>query len=295
MARVSPDTVAAATSEIGPSTLRAGRFRLKLDRPLVMGILNVTPDSFSDGGRYVDRAAAIDHARRLIEAGADILDIGGESTRPGSEPVPVDEELARVLPVIEALADGPIPLSVDTSKPAVMRAAAAAGAALINDVFALRQPGALEAAAATDLAVCLMHMQGEPKTMQLAPRYENVVREVHDFLAGRVAVCIAAGIASDRIVLDPGFGFGKKTIHNLQLLRGLGRIGVGERPILVGLSRKSVLGTIIDRPPDERTSASVAAALAAVVRGAAIVRVHDVAATCDALAVWRAIEEGEQG
>ena len=295
MARVSPDTVAPPTSETGPSMLRAGRFRLKLDRPLVMGILNVTPDSFSDGGRYVDSAAAIDHARRLIEAGADILDIGGESTRPGSEPVPVDEELARVLPVIEALADGPIPLSVDTSKPAVMRVAAAAGAALINDVFALRQPGALEAAAATDLAVCLMHMQGEPKTMQLAPRYENVVREVHDFLAGRIAVCIAAGIASDRIVLDPGFGFGKKTIHNLQLLRGLARIGVGERPILVGLSRKSVLGTIIDRPPDERTSASVAAALAAVVRGAAIVRVHDVAATCDALAVWRAIEEGEQG
>jgi len=257
-----------------------------------MGIVNVTPDSFSDGGLHADTGAAVAHARALIEAGADLLDIGGESTRPGAEPVPLGEELDRVLPVIEALAGEGVPLSIDTYKPEVMRLAVSAGASLINDVFGLRQPGALDAAAQTDAAVCLMHMQGTPQTMQADPQYLDVVAEVADFLAQRAAACEAAGISRDRIVVDPGFGFGKTTAHNIALLRGLGAIA--ERtglPLLAGLSRKSVLGRITNRDQaSDRVAGSVASALVAVQNGARILRVHDVAATLDMLRVWQALE-----
>jgi len=257
-----------------------------------MGIVNVTPDSFSDGGLHADTNAAVAHARALIEAGADLLDIGGESTRPGAEPVPLGEELDRVLPVIEALAGEGVPLSIDTYKPEVMRLAVSAGASLINDVFGLRQPGALEAAAQTDAAVCVMHMQGTPQTMQADPQYLDVVAEVADFLSQRVAACEAAGISRDRIVVDPGFGFGKTTAHNIALLRGLGAIA--ERtglPLLAGLSRKSVLGRITNRDQaSDRVAGSVASALVAVQNGARILRVHDVAATLDMLRVWQALE-----
>ncbi len=277
-------------SRVLSNDLRMGRFTLRLERPLVMGVINVTPDSFSDGGQLPDARAAIERAHRLVEEGADILDVGGESTRPGAAPVPAEEELRRVLPVVEALAGCNVPVSVDTSKPEVMRAVVAAGAAMINDVFALRLPGALEAVAASDAGVCLMHMLGEPRTMQDDPVYADVVAEVRDFLLGRVAACEAAGIDRSRIVIDPGFGFGKKAVHNLALLRGIRILAASGFPVLAGLSRKSVLGKITGRPVGDRVHSSVAAAIVAVARGARIVRVHDVAATRDALAVWTAVE-----
>jgi dihydropteroate synthase len=270
--------------------LRCGPHALDLTRPRVMGILNVTPDSFADGGRFFDRERALDHARRMLADGADLIDVGGESTRPGAAAVDEADELARVIPVIDELAREGALVSVDTMKPAVMRAAVAAGAALINDVKALRLPGALEAAASTDAAVCLMHMQGEPRTMQDAPRYDDVVAEVRDFLVERAQSCEAVGIGRDRIVLDPGFGFGKTLAHNLALLRALRELAATGYPVLAGLSRKSSLGAITGRPGGERLAASLAAALAAVARGAAIVRVHDVRETVDALKVWSAIE-----
>ncbi len=255
-----------------------------------MGILNVTPDSFSDGGRHAAVDAALAHAARLVDEGADLIDIGGESTRPGAEPVPLAEELARVLPVIEALASCPVPLSIDTYKPEVMRAAVAAGASMINDVFALRQPGALHVAAATDAAVCLMHMQGTPQTMQVDPQYADVVGEVRVFLKDRVRACIDAGIARERIVVDPGFGFGKTTAHNIALLRDLQQLADDGLPVLAGLSRKSVLGRITAREaPADRVAGSVASALLAVQRGACLLRVHDVAATVDMLRVWQTV------
>lgn len=256
-----------------------------------MGIVNVTPDSFSDGGRHFGAAEAVAHARRLVDEGADLLDVGGESTRPGAAPVGVQEELDRVMPVVEAFSGGPVPVSVDTGKPEVMRAALAAGAAMINDVHGLRAPGALEAAAASQAGVCVMHMQGEPRTMQVAPVYADVVAEVGAFLRARVAACETAGIGRERILADPGFGFGKTTVHNLELLRRLRELAAAAGvPLLAGLSRKSMLGQLTGRPVGERVHASVAAALVAVARGAAVVRVHDVAATRDALAVWRAVQ-----
>jgi dihydropteroate synthase len=254
-----------------------------------MGVVNVTPDSFSDGGQHADAAAAIAHARRLIGEGADIVDIGGESTRPGAAPVALEEERRRVMPVLEALAGSAVPVSVDTRKPALMREAIEAGAALVNDVTGASSPQALEALAGTAAGVCLMHMQGEPGTMQDKPTYADVVREVRDYLAARVAAAIAAGIARERIVEDPGIGFGKTLEHNLALLRALGQFrGIGIA-LLAGLSRKAMIGRVTGREPRERVHGSVAAALIAVQNGADIVRVHDVAATRDALAVWRAL------
>ena len=263
---------------------------LDLSHPQVMGVINVTPDSFSDGGRYASAQAAVDEGLRQVEAGAALIDVGGESTRPGSDPVPVAQELARVLPVIEGLrrACSAI-ISVDTSKPAVMHAAAAAGAGLINDVRALREPGALETAAASGCAVCLMHMQGEPRTMQRAPHYLDVVAEVRSFLLERVAVSRAAGIGAERLLIDPGFGFGKDLAHNLALLRGLRSLGAAAPPLLVGLSRKAMLGTLTQRPAGERAAGSVALAVIAALNGARIVRAHDVAATVDALKVVAAV------
>lgn len=254
-----------------------------------MGIVNLTPDSFSGDGLAASAAQAIAHARAQIAAGADILDLGAESSRPGAIPTPLDEELNRLLPVLEALADCGVPISVDTYKPEVMRAALAAGAAMINDIYALRMPGAVEAVADADCAICLMHMQGEPLTMQQAPVYGDVVAEVRDFLAGRVAALAAAGIARERIVLDPGFCFGKTLEHNLELLRRLPETTVDGLPVLAGLSRKSMLGAITGRPVEERLPASLAAALLALAGGARILRAHDVAATRDALAVWSAV------
>ncbi|MBU6485464.1 MAG: dihydropteroate synthase [Betaproteobacteria bacterium] len=271
------------------SILHCGRHEIDLSSPCVMGIVNVTADSFSADGR-LDREAALAHARRLLEDGAGIIDIGGESTRPGAAPVPEEVERERVIPIVEALAAQGAVVSVDTMKPAVMRAAVAAGASMINDVKAFTAPGAIEAIAGSDAALCLMHMQGEPRTMQQAPHYTDVVTEVRAFLAGRARACADAGIASDRIVVDPGFGFGKSVAHNLDLLRRLDAIvGLGF-PVLAGLSRKSTLGALTGRDVGGRASASVAAALAAALRGARILRVHDVRETVDALAVWRAIE-----
>jgi dihydropteroate synthase len=272
------------------TTLACGRHALDLTRPRVMGILNVTPDSFSDGGRFFDRERALDHARQMLADGADLIDVGGESTRPGAGSVDEADELARVIPVVDELAREGALVSVDTMKPAVIRAAVAAGAAMINDVNALRLPGALEAAASTDAALCLMHMRGEPRTMQAAPAYDDVAAEVRDFLVLRAQACEALGVARDRIVLDPGFGFGKTLAHNLALLRALPALVAAGYPVLAGLSRKSSLGAITGRPPGERLAASLAAALAAVARGASIVRVHDVRETVDALKVWTAIE-----
>jgi dihydropteroate synthase len=265
-----------------------GRYRLPLDRPLVMGVLNVTPDSFSDGGRFLDPSAALDHARKMLDDGAAIIDIGGESTRPGAAPTSEREELERVVPLIEKIAALGVPVSVDTRNPAVMRAAIAAGASMINDIAALRAPGALEAVAGAgpSVAVCLMHMQGEPATMQQAAAYKDVVYEVKAFLAERAALCEAAGIARDRIVLDPGFGFGKTLEHNLTLLRRLSDIVALGYPVMIGLSRKSTIGALTGRDAGERTAGSIAAALAAVARGARIVRAHDVRETVDALKVW---------
>jgi len=255
-----------------------------------MGILNVTPDSFSDGGYYLAVDAALQQARRMAREGAAIIDVGGESTRPGAAVVGVAEELRRVLPVIEALSrELPIPVSIDTSKPEVMRAAVAVGAGLINEVGALRAPGALEAARDAGVPVCLMHMQGEPRTMQQRPVYRDLVAEVLVFLDGRVAACEAAGIPRSRLLLDPGFGFGKTLQHNLTLFRGLGafrRLGL---PLLVGVSRKSMIGALLNKPVQQRLYGSLAAALLAAQVGVAVLRVHDVAATVDALRVAQAL------
>lgn len=277
------------------SVLHAGAHRLSLTRPLIVGIVNVTPDSFSDGGRLGDPRAAIGHALALREAGADILDVGGESTRPGAAPVAADVELVRVIPVIEALARQGCVVSVDTQKPEVMRAALDAGAVIVNDVMALRAPGALEIVAASDAAVCLMHMQGDPRTMQQAPDYREVVTEVRDFLLERAAACRDAGIARERLVLDPGFGFGKTLAHNLALLARLDELAASGLPVMAGLSRKRMLGSLTGRDVDTREFAGVAAHLAAVKRGARLLRVHDVAAMRDALTIWNAVEEQQDG
>jgi len=272
------------------SVLRCGRFELDLSRPRVMAIINLTPDSFSGDGVGGEVSAALARAQAALEAGAEILDLGAESTRPGAEPVPEAVEIARIVPVVRALADWRVPLSVDTMKPAVMRAALEAGADLINDVNGFRAPGALQAVRDSDAALCVMHMQGEPRTMQIAPRYVDVVGEVAAFLEERVATLCAAGVARERIVLDPGFGFGKTLDHNLKLLTHLDHLCAAGLPILVGVSRKSMLGAITGRPVDQRLGASVAAALLAVQRGARIVRVHDVADTVDALKVLAALQ-----
>ncbi len=272
--------------------LDCGGKPLDLSAPRVMGVLNVTPDSFSDGGLYASTRDALDRAREMVAEGAAIIDVGGESTRPGAAPVGVEEELRRVVPVVEALAaELPVPVSVDTSKPEVIRRAVAAGAGLINDVRALRTPGALEAAAGAGVAVCLMHMQGEPGTMQADPRYDDVVSEVVAFLAARVAACDRVGIPRSRVLIDPGFGFGKTAEHNLRLLNRLDRIAATGLPVLVGLSRKSLIGKILDAPVDRRLYGSLAAAVVAVMRGARVVRTHDVRATVEALAVVRAVTD----
>jgi dihydropteroate synthase len=269
--------------------LRCGNFKLSLDRPLIMGVINVTPDSFSDGGKYIELKHILTRADALIAEGADILDIGGESTRPGAIPVSLEEERRRVLPVVERLAGSAVPLSVDTQKPELMREAVAAGAAMVNDIFGFRAAGAFEAVAESSAALCIMHMQGEPRTMQQNPHYMNVVEEVREDLALRVRAAENAGISKERIVVDPGFGFGKTMEHNLALLRNLGEFSNMGMALLAGLSRKTMLGKITGREPGERVFASVAAALIAVQNGAQIVRVHDVAATRDALAVLNAV------
>ncbi|MGD9944678.1 MAG: dihydropteroate synthase [Burkholderiaceae bacterium] len=272
--------------------LSCGRFTLSLDRPLLMGIVNVTPDSFSDGGQFASAAQAIEHARRLVDDGADLLDIGGESTRPGAEPVSPQQELDRTGPVLEGLLDCGRPLSVDTRRPEVMRAALALGADMINDIAALRTPGAIDAVAGSRCAVCLMHMLGEPSTMQQAPVYQEVVSDVEAFLQDRIEAAQAAGIARERIVIDPGIGFGKTTRHNLTLLGALDEFAALGQPLLLGVSRKSLIGALTGRDAaQQRLAGSLAAALAGVARGAAILRVHDVAATRDALRVWQAIDE----
>lgn len=275
------------------TVLTCGRFELSLERPLVMGIVNVTPDSFSDGAQYFHPREAIEHARLLLEQGADILDIGGESTRPGAQAVSIDEELARVMPVLEGVRDWGVPISVDTCKPDVMAAVLAANADMINDINGFRAPGAIDAVAASPAcAVCVMHMQGEPRTMQVHPVYNDVVREVRDFLAHRAQALRDQGVAARRIVLDPGFGFGKTLEHNYRLLRELSALRVGSYPFLLGVSRKSMLGQVTGRAADQRLGASVAAALAGVARGAQIIRVHDVADTVDAIKIWSIIEQG---
>jgi dihydropteroate synthase len=281
----------------GSSTpgLRIGRHEVKFDRARIMAVLNMTPDSFSDGGRWVDQDAALAQVEQMLADGADIIDVGGESTRPGATAVTAEQEIARVVPVVAAVsARFDVPISVDTSKPEVMRAAVAAGAGMINDVRALRLEGALDAAAALNVAVCLMHMQGEPGTMQDAPHYDDVVADVKRFLADRVLSCQMAGIDKKRIVVDPGFGFGKSLEHNLALLAQLGQFADIAVPVLVGLSRKGMIGAITGRAIDQRVFGSAAAALLAVERGAQIVRVHDVAATRDALAMYAAMRPFEK-
>ncbi|MFA6062713.1 MAG: dihydropteroate synthase [Gallionella sp.] len=267
--------------------LSCGSFQFDLKRPLVMGIVNVTPDSFSDGGRLGQDAIA--HARQLVAEGADILDIGGESTRPGAPSVSVQEELDRVLPVIEGLQDISVPISIDTFKPEVMRAAIACGVQMVNDINALQDEAAMQAVAGSQVAVCLMHKQGDPQTMQNRPVYLDVVEEVSEFLRARIEAAVSAGIARERITIDPGFGFGKTLAHNLALLREMQRYTTLGVPVLAGLSRKSMLGILTGQEAGQRMPASVAAALIAVQRGAAVVRVHDVRATVDALKVWNAI------
>lgn len=280
------------------TTLCCGRYRLPLslaDRPLVMGIVNLTPDSFSGDGVGSDARAAIARAEVQRAAGADILDLGAESSRPGAMPVPPEVEIGRLLPVLQAVREWGLPVSVDTTKPEVMRMAIDEGAALINDIMALQAPGALEAIAAAEVGICLMHMQGMPRTMQAAPHYKDLVAEVRDFLAARIAACMAAGIAQARLLVDPGFGFGKTVEHNYTLLREFDRFTTLGVPVLVGLSRKSMLGAVTGQPNGiVRMPASVAAAVLAVERGARVVRVHDVAATKDALAVWTAMEGRKQ-
>lgn len=268
-----------------------GRFILSLDRPLIMGIVNVTPDSFSDGGQFYTSARAIQHARLLVEQGADLLDIGGESTRPGAQAVGIEEELERVLPVLEGLSDCGVPLSVDTLKPEIMRAAIRTGVDMINDVNALRTEGALQAVADSSAAVCLMHMQGEPRTMQHSPLYQDVVAEVKTFLAERIAAAEQAGIRRERMVIDPGFGFGKTLEHNLDMLRQLESFASLGVPLLAGLSRKSMLGLLTGLPVEKRMVPSVAAAVISAMKGAKILRVHDVKETRQALQIVSAMNK----
>jgi dihydropteroate synthase len=268
---------------------RCGSFQFDLSRPLVMGIINATPDSFSDGGLHQRLDAALAHAHRLIAEGADILDIGGESTRPGAQPVSAQEEMDRVLPIIEGLRGVSVPVSIDSCKAEVMHAAIAAGAQMVNDIDALQDDAAMATVVASDVAVCLMHKQGQPQNMQQQPHYQDVVAEVSAFLGARIAAAQSAGIGRDRIVIDPGFGFGKTLAHNLNLLRELGKLAELGVPVLAGLSRKSMLGALTGQQVAERLPASVAAALLAVQRGAGILRVHDVRATVDALKIWNAV------
>jgi len=271
-------------------SLDCGGRALDLSRTAIMGILNVTPDSFSDGGIFLARDAAVAHALAMVEEGADLIDIGGESTRPGAQAVSVQEELDRVIPVIEAITRvAPVPVSIDTSKPEVMRAAVAAGAGLINDVRALRTTDALQTAAALEVPVCLMHMQGEPRSMQHNPVYVDMAGEVRDFLQERIEACVAAGIPRQRIVIDPGFGFGKTVEHNLELLRRLDELRALGAPVLAGLSRKSMIGALFGLPVAQRLHASVALALIAVQNGATMLRVHDVRATREAIRMFEAV------
>ncbi len=272
-----------------PLTWKAGRFELDLERPLVMGIVNVTPDSFSDGGEHADAASAIRHARMLLDAGADILDIGGESSRPGSRRLTPDEEWARIAAVLEETLRWGVPISVDTYQPETMRRALDLGVDIINDIRALGVPGAEEVVAASPAGVCLMHMQGDPETMQQAPHYADVVGEVRAFLLERAAALQLRGVDRARITLDPGFGFGKTLEHNVALARGLASLAAPGYPLLVGMSRKAMIGGLAGRPVGDRVVASVAAALACIGNGARIVRVHDVAATVDAVKVWSAL------
>ena len=275
------------------SILKCGSYRLSLARPILMGIVNLTPDSFSGDGLVGHVDKAIRHARQQLEAGSDILDIGAESSRPGAVPTPEDEELRRLIPVLREITAWGVPVSVDTYKPAVMRAALEAGASMINDITGMARQEARSAVAGSNCAVCVMHMQGQPGTMQQAPNYDDVVSEVRAFLNGCVERCCAAGIERDRLVIDPGFGFGKTLQHNLGLFRAISAGALGDLPLLVGVSRKSMLGAITGRPVEQRLASSVAAALLAAQKGAKILRVHDVGATRDALAVWSAIEQGE--
>ncbi len=278
-----------------PAVFDCGRYRLSLARPLVMGILNVTPDSFSDGGRFLARDAGLRHAEQMLAERADIIDIGGESTRPGAAPLSLDEELARVIPLVEALRDCGVPLSIDTYKPAVMRAVLAAGADLINDIRGFRDADAIATVAGANCGVCAMHMAGDPQTMQVAPPdYADVVAEVGAYLAERAQALQQAGVARSRISIDPGFGFGKSVAHNYALLAQLPRLVAAGLPVLAGMSRKSMLGAVTGRAsPPERVAASIAAAVCAAERGAAIIRVHDVAQTVDALAVWQATRDAQ--
>ena len=273
-----------------PFSIGAGASR---PHPLVLGIVNVTPNSFSDGGRFADAPRAIDHGLRLREEGADLVDVGGESTRPGADPVGVDEELQRVLPVVEALAREGVPVSVDTMKPEVMRAAIAAGCSVVNDVNAFRAPGAIDAVASADVGLIVMHMQGTPQSMQQAPNYDDVVAEVGAFLRERARLLEAAGVSSERIALDPGFGFGKTLEHNVSLFRALPALACLGYPVLVGVSRKRMIGEITGRALGDRVAGSVAAALLAVQNGARLVRVHDVKETVDAIRVWAALDTPE--
>jgi len=276
--------------------LECGGCALDLSRTAIMGILNITPDSFSDGGIFMEPQKALDHAALMADQGASIIDIGGESTRPGAQAVGIQQELDRVLPVLEALSPNlDIPISIDTSKPDVMRAAAAAGAGFINDVYALREDGALQAAAETGLPVCLMHMQGEPRTMQHHPQYDDVVVNVIDFLQQRIQVAKTAGIARDKIVVDPGFGFGKTLEHNLALLRNLSKFKSFEVPVLAGLSRKSMIGMALNLPVAQRLNASLALALIAVSQGARILRVHDVRETVEAIRMYETVYNLDKG
>ena len=270
-------------------TMRCGKFSLKLDRPLIMGIVNLTPDSFSGDGVVANHEAALRHAWHQIEAGADLLDLGAESSRPGATPTSLADELDRLLPVLDALRDCGVPLSVDTYKPEVMRAALAHGADMVNDIFALRMPGALEAVSTSECGICLMHMQGEPLTMQQQPHYADVVAEVRSFLAGRVAIAVQAGVDASRLLLDPGFGFGKTLEHNVNLFRAMPELAKDGLPLLAGVSRKSMLGLITGRPVEARLAASVASALLAAQKGAGVIRVHDVAETRDVLAIMQAL------
>ncbi len=275
--------------------MRFGSFNIDLSQPKIMGILNVTPDSFSDGGQFASLDAALRQAETMHQAGADFIDVGGESTRPGADDVATQEELDRVVPVIEAISQRfEIAVSVDTSKPVVMTEAVACGAVLINDVFGLRRSGALEAAAASKVPVCIMHMQGEPRSMQSNPAYDDVVIDVSEFLRARAEAAVNAGIQSDQILLDPGFGFGKSLEHNLTLLANLQRLTSLGFPLLIGVSRKSMFGQLLGRDVDERLAGSLAAAVESMHRGASILRVHDVAETVDAVRVFAALNEMQQ-
>jgi dihydropteroate synthase len=273
--------------------LQCGRYRLSVDaaaRPLVMGILNITPDSFSDGGKYHMLDTALSHAEEMIAAGVDIIDIGGESSRPGSLAVSLKDELDRVMPLVYALRDCGKPLSIDTYKPEVMRETIAAGADMINDINGFRAPGALQAVADSDCGLCVMHMQNDPQSMQLQPEYDDVVAEVREFLGERIGLMEQAGIARERICIDPGLGFGKTLAHNIALLKNTAELQAALRsPMLIGLSRKTMIGALTDKPVEQRMAGSLAGALAAVAHGARIVRVHDVAETVDALRVWQAV------